>query len=139
MSKKNRRILVIQRIFSNYRKPIFDRLSSSYDFLLLHSKNQSGITQTKAPYSVSVRSVKYGNKETNVFLFVLFQIIKFNPEIIIHEFNPSILSLHTSYIYSRLLGKKIILWGHGYNRRIVRKSTRLNSSHTDISRMPSSA
>jgi glycosyltransferase involved in cell wall biosynthesis len=42
----------------------------------------------------------------------------FSPDIIIHEFNPSILSLHTSFVYSRIFRKKFIVWGHGYNREI---------------------
>ena len=35
--------------------------------------------------------------------------------------------------------KKAYLGGHGFKSKRDRKSTRLNSSHTDISRMPSSA
>ena len=38
-------------------------------------------------------------------------------------------------IYSRLLRDRVIL----LEGEVDRKSTRLNSSHTDISRMPSSA
>lgn len=109
------KVLIIQRIFSNYRKPVLDRLALKYKFRLIHAKNNSGISQTSAHYSREVKSFKYGKKETNVYLCVLHQLVSFNPDIVIHEFNPSIISLHISYLYSRLFHKKFIVWGHGYN------------------------
>ena len=35
--------------------------------------------------------------------------------------------------------QRLTLWANTFDRFLDRKSTRLNSSHTDISRMPSSA
>ncbi|MBN2214926.1 MAG: glycosyltransferase family 4 protein [Bacteroidales bacterium] len=110
------RILFIQRIFSDYRKAIFDRLSEKYILKLIHSRNKSGIIQVTAPYSKIIPSYKYGKKETNMLLFVLPTIISFKPHIIVHEFTPSIISLHLSFLYAKIMGVKFVLWGHGYNR-----------------------
>ena len=118
MESRTNKLIIIQRIFSNYRKPVFDRLNEKYEFKLLHSQNKSGITQLKTNYSENVFSFRYWKKETNVFLCVLPKLFIYNPDVIIHEFNPSILSLHISYLYVRLFNKKIIVWGHGYNRRV---------------------
>ncbi len=109
------RVLIIQRIFSNYRKPVFDLLSSNKEIRLLHACNKSGIKQISTSYSKAVCSIKYGKKETQVILFVLRKILTFNPDVIIHEFNPSILSLHLVYFYCKIFKKKLILWGHGFN------------------------
>lgn len=110
------RVLIIQRIFSNYRKPVFDELSKNADLLLIHTKNRSGIKQTSTEYSRRVFSFRYGKKETQVFLSVLPAIMKFKPDIIVHEFTPSISSLHFTFMLCRLLNIKFVLWGHGYNQ-----------------------
>lgn len=111
-----KKILLIQRIFSSYRKPIFDRLARDYDFLFLHSKNNSGIKQLQTDYSKIIKSIKYGKKETNVILCYFVKLFKFKPDIVIHEFNPSILSLYLLFFLRFFMGFKIILWGHGYNQ-----------------------
>lgn len=110
------KIVIIQRIFAKYRKPIFDLLVNKYELKVLHSYDNSEIPQIKTNYSEVVKSFRYGPKETNVYLKVLSQLIKFNPNIIIHEFNPSIISLHISFFYSKLFNKLFVVWGHGYNR-----------------------
>jgi glycosyltransferase involved in cell wall biosynthesis len=111
------KLVIIQRVFSNYRKAIFDALSEKYDMTLLHSVNKSGISQIKTIYSKKVKSFNYWRKETNVFLCVLPTIFKNKPVIIIHEFNPSIISLHLSFLFAKIFNRKFIIWGHGYNRR----------------------
>jgi len=109
-------ILIIQRIFSKYRKDILDELHQHTNFILIHSKNKSGIKQVSTPYSKRVSSLKYSGKETNLFLNVFPYIIKSRPKIVIHEFSLGILSLIPTYYLTRLLGIKFILWGHGYDR-----------------------
>lgn len=116
-SQRKIKIVIIQRVFSNYRKPIFDRLSKKYNLLLLHSEINTGISQVKTKYSKKTFSFKYGKNDTNVFLCVLPSLLSFKPDVIIHEFTPSILSLYISYFYTKIFKKKIIVWGHGYNRK----------------------
>ena len=121
----NNRVVIVQRIFSNYRKPLFDRLKSHFDLRILHSENSSGVGQTETTYSYKVPKIKYYKKETNIFLFIFSRLIKYKPKTIIHEFNPSILSIYPLFILKWILNYKIILWGQGYNR--VKKFNPTNS------------
>jgi glycosyltransferase involved in cell wall biosynthesis len=110
------KVFIIQRIFSAYRKSVFDELHKKVDFILLHSENGSYIKQVSTTYSRNIGSIKYSSKENNLFLNVFPYIFKNRPQIIVHEFSIGIGSLFPTYLLSRLLGIKFILWGHGYNR-----------------------
>lgn len=116
-TKKKNMVLIIQRIFTHYRKPIFDKLYKNVNFILLHTSLKTSIQQTKTEYSKKIRYFKYGNSDTNVFLNPFWQIIKIRPKILIHEFSIGILSLIPTLMVAKILGAKIILWGHGYNRK----------------------
>ncbi len=108
--------IIIQRIFAKYRKEILSELYKQRKFVLLHSKSKSGIKQVEANYSREVASLKYSKEDTKYFLNVFPFIIRNTPKVIIHEFSIGIASLIPTYIISRLLGSKFIIWGHGYNR-----------------------
>ncbi|BBE20573.1 glycosyltransferase [Aquipluma nitroreducens] len=110
------KILIVQRIFTYYRKEVLDELHKEIDFVLLHSANKSSINQVSSSYSMKVSSFQYSKKETNVFLNVFPYIFKNRPEIIIHEFSIGIASLIPTFMLARFLGIKFILWGHGYDR-----------------------
>jgi len=109
-------IIIIQRIFTKYRKDILDELHKNIDFVLLHSVNKSGINQVSTAYSERIRGFQYTDKESNIFLNVFPYILKKRPKIVIHEFSIGIASLIPTYMLTRLLGIKFILWGHGYDR-----------------------
>ena len=109
-------ILIIQRIFTKYRKDVLDEFHKQMDFTLLHSKNNNGIKQFSSPYSRQIGSFRYSGNETHYFLNVFPYILKKRPKIIIHEFSIGIASLIPTYLLSRILGIKFILWGHGYDR-----------------------
>jgi len=111
------KVIIVQRLFAKYREAIYDKIDSRYEFKLLHSINKSGIRQLTRKYSIKVKSFNYSNKETSVILCVLFKFLKYKPQVIIHEFNPSIISLHTSLLYAKIFQKKLIVWGHGYNKK----------------------
>lgn len=114
---RSQRILIIQRIFAHYRKPIFDRLHKKATFTLLHSSFKSNIKQIQAEYSRNISGFKIGGNDTIIFLNPFWQIVKIRPKIIIHEFSIGILSMVPTIILGKLLGAKIILWGHGYDRK----------------------
>jgi glycosyltransferase involved in cell wall biosynthesis len=111
-------VFIIQRIFAKYRKDIFDELHKHIDFLLLHSVNKSGISQVTSDYSRRICSIKYSRKATKVILNVFPSILIKKPRVIIHEFSIGIASIIPTFILTRLLGIKFILWGHGYDRSI---------------------
>ncbi|MFY0698221.1 MAG: glycosyltransferase family 4 protein [Balneola sp.] len=111
------KVLVIQKGFSNYRKSIFDKLNNRYNFKLLHSYSKLGIKEIKTEYSTEIGKIKYAKKETAVYLNVFSEVAKFQPDVIIHEFTPSILSLFPLILLRKYLGFKLILWGHGFNKK----------------------
>lgn len=110
-------IILIQRIFPEYRKAIFDAIYEKIDFALLHSKNKSGIRQTLAPYSVQIKKWQYGKGDTHLFLRVFGYIKQNKPKVIVHEQAVGILSLPIVMLARKILGYKFILWGHTYNRK----------------------
>lgn len=109
-------ILLIERIFPKYRKDILDKLHQKINFILLHSSDKSGVKQVGAPYSKKIRSIRYSGNETHQFLNVFPYIVKKRPEVVIHDFSIGIASLVPTFFLVKLLGKKFILWGHGYDR-----------------------
>lgn len=120
------KVLIIQRIFSNYRKPIYDRLAAEYELRLLHSKNRSGIKQVETSYSFLTKRWKYYKKETTIYLPVLKCIRHFKPDVIIHEFNPSLPSIFILFLLRPFFGFKVIQWGHGINSEKILKKKRLS-------------
>lgn len=109
------KIIIIQKIFPNYRKAIFDKLHQAYGANIVHGKNESGIQQISANYSIPVRLIQFSKKETLVFLFGFRQLLKSRPKIIVHEFTIGILSLSIVRILAYFMGSKFILWGHNIN------------------------
>ena len=110
------KVFIIQKSFSFYRKAIFDRLSSEYNLTVLHSRVAQGIRQIQTSYSKEIRHLKYWKKNTTIYLFCMSVIRKERPQIVIHEFTPSILSIFVVLFFRRFYHYKLILWGHGLNR-----------------------
>jgi glycosyltransferase involved in cell wall biosynthesis len=114
-SNKKTKVIIIQKSFSDYRKGIFSRLNDIYNLVVLHSNTDSGVKQVETNYSKKIKKIKYANKQTAIYLLCLKSIISFKPEVIIHEFTPSILSIFPIILLKNFLGYKFILWGHGFN------------------------
>lgn len=115
--KKKIRVVLIQRVFAEYRKTIYDELANFIDFRVLHSRGNVGIPEASTTYSLEIQQTKYGKKETNTFLWVFRTLIKLKPKVIIHEFAIGILSLPFTFLFAKLTGTKFILWSHGYDRK----------------------
>ena len=115
MAQKTK-VLMIHRIFASYRKPIYDKLAEKYDFLLLHSNKDKTINQSITPYSKIIKSFQYSKNETHLLFESFSQLFKFKPEVVIHESSIGILTLLPMYLFSKLIGAKFALYGHGYNR-----------------------
>lgn len=111
------KVIIIGRVFSDYRKPIYNILSEKYNFNFLHSKNKSGINQVITPYSVPIKSFNFSKKETGTYLFITNYLEKVKPQVVIHEFAIGILSMFRTYLKCKLLNIKFILYSHGYNRK----------------------
>ena len=111
-------LVIIQRIFPEYQKPVFDAIYREIDFTLLHSSDRSGIKQSLSPYATVIRKWKYGKRDTQLFLNVFGYIKENKPKVIVHELAIGILSLPFVLLARRIWGYKVIIWGHSYNRKI---------------------
>lgn len=111
------KIMIVQRIFAHYRKTVFDELNRIFELYVVHSKDNSGIKQIKTDYSIEVKKISLFGSFNRLFLFMFKPIFQIKPDIIIHEFSMGIFSLPLVYLLTRLLGIKLVLWSHGYNRR----------------------
>lgn len=114
---KTTSIVLINRIFTDYRKPIYDILSQIYNFKMLHSTNRSGIKQVITSYSVQIKSLNFSKDGTGCYLFVSKSLNLLKPKVVIHEFAIGILSMYATYLRCRLKNIKFILYSHGYNRK----------------------
>jgi glycosyltransferase involved in cell wall biosynthesis len=66
---------------------------------------------------VQIKKWQYGRGDTHLFLRVFGYIKKNKPKVIIHEQAVGILSLPLAMLARKILGYKLILWGHTYNRK----------------------
>lgn len=118
MSSRNKKVVLIQKIFANYRKPVFDLLAQHINLLVLYGHNNSGIETTKSNYSKKIPSLQYWFKDTAVILFPLFQILKFRPKVVILEFALGLINLPIIILVCKIFGIKCAFWSHGYDRAI---------------------
>jgi glycosyltransferase involved in cell wall biosynthesis len=112
------KVIIIQRLFAIYRKPIFDLLNKKVSLRLLSGASKNGIAVISSPYSYSIKQITYYKNETNRFLFSFFPVIKFRPHVIIHEFAIGIASLPLMLFIAKIIQSKFILYSHGYNRKL---------------------
>jgi glycosyltransferase involved in cell wall biosynthesis len=113
---KKDKVLMLHRIFTDYRKPIYDQLAIKYDYLLLHSDKEKTIKQVKTPYSKIIKAAKYAKGDTHLIFENFSYLFTFKPKIFIHESAVGIATTLPSYLICKLLGIKFLLYGHGYNR-----------------------
>lgn len=113
MAKK---LVIIQELFSNYRGPIFDRLSLKYELAVLHGKRKTDLKLIDRSYAVTVPPY-YFLRGRFVFLNVFGALRKIKPEAIVHQGSPGIVSLPMTWLWCKLTNTGFILWTHGYERR----------------------
>lgn len=109
------KVALVQRIFPHYREEIFKKLAEYYDLRFFHSETHENIPQIERSHSYKV---KLFNVNGVKYLASLGAILKFRPKVIIQEFSLSFLNLYLNFMLKILFGSKLILWGHGYDRRV---------------------
>lgn len=110
------KIVIIQELFSNYRGPIFDRLSLTYELAVLHGNKDSDLKLISKNYSIAVAPY-YFLKGRFVFLNVFAALNKLKPHAIVHQGSPGIVSLPVTWLWCKLNNSAFILWTHGFERR----------------------
>jgi len=116
MTVNRKKIIILQPVFTDYRKPFFDRLNEDFDLAVIHGENKTGVKHIHATYSRQIKSIKLWTNETNRF-FRCFSILKREkPDIFIHYFSIGVVSLPFAWLYCKMKGIHFVLWGHGVNR-----------------------
>lgn len=115
--KKKVQIVLLERIFSNYRKPVYDLIDQHMKIQLLHGSNNSGIGIENADYSHKIPFIQFGKNETNLILFPLVKILTHRPQVVISDFALGMINLPLIILYCKLLNIKFAFWSHAYNRK----------------------
>ena len=111
------KLVIIERVFSSYRKPIFDQLRKHIDFKLLYGNNNSGIITAKSSYSKPIHSFQYAKEETKVLLFPIKEILKVKPDVIFCELAVGMINLPIIIYLCKAYKIRLAFWSHGYNRK----------------------
>ena len=117
LTQMNKKVVILERIFPLYRKPVFDLIGQKVELKVLHGRNNSGVESISTGYSDLIPSFLYTRNETNVLLFPLRKIRQFKPGIVICDFALGILNLLFILVFCKLSKIKFVFWSHGYNRK----------------------
>ena len=117
MTTQNKKVIIIERVFAVYRKPVYDLISQQTDLKVLYGKSKSGIKTAETTYAEQIPSYQYGKNDSNVLLFPLWKIIKFRPHMVTLDFALGVLNLPIIILACKLLGVKVVFWSHGYDRK----------------------
>ncbi len=110
-------VVLVERVFSHYRQPVYDALDREVGIRLLFGKNNSGIHPGCADYAETIPSLQYGPGETHVLLFPLRRIRQVRPEVVVFDFALGMLNLPWILSACRRLGIRTAFWSHAYNRK----------------------
>ena len=129
-----KKLIIIQRIIPHYRLKIFDYLSKEYDLRVLSTSFINSVSRElyERNYIKRVGYLKYSKNEYSFILNTFYPVLKFKPDVVIHEFSLGIISLIPTFIISKIFGIKFILWGHGFN---LKKGFHPSSSFKDFLRL----
>lgn len=130
MDNRKKKVVLVQKMFANYRKPVFDLLAQKITLLVLHGESNSGIKTAKSSYSKKIPAVQYWFNDTALILFPLWQILKFRPKVVILEFALGLINLPFIILVCKLFGIKCAFWSHGYDRsKGFKPKTRLSDKY----------
>ncbi len=116
-------IILFQRLIANYRLAVFKKLSkeaniticvsekSPKKFFFINSKPDFTTIKLKTFYL-------FFRKKSLIFQNVMAIIFKYKPKIVIIEFALSIISNWIFFFLRPFFKYKIILWSHGYDRKV---------------------
>lgn len=120
------KLLCLYQVMFQYRVGTYDAMSklSGVDFELWYgtSAPNSKLKNYEGPVSFPHRQIKTirmkgrtnnGSMSLSYHPFLLFKLIKHNPDVILTEGASSVLTATTAFIYCKLFGKKLIWWSLG--------------------------
>ncbi len=120
------KIAIIYQVVFHYRMPLYEYISNSikYESVLFYGKNSKigKSINAKGPYNFVSKKLKtyrlpinmgHGQAEMPFFPFLFFQLIRYNPKVIISEGISGLPNTLQAFLYAKLFRKKFIWWGLG--------------------------
>ena len=120
------KLLCLFQVMFQYRVGTYEAIAKlpSVDFELWHGKDlpNSKVKNYKGEVSFKHKQIpnwripiktNNGSSAQPFFPFLHTRLALYNPDVILAEGASSIFSLSTAYLYTRLFGKKLILWSMG--------------------------
>ena len=113
-------VVVIQRELTHYRIPFFLRIYANKNISIFFSRYDNERTRevAEAYPNLFIKIKGYFPLKSNPYISFLFyfrKVIKARPRYIIHEMSLSIIKYDFVFFLSKIIGAKLIYWGHGYN------------------------
>lgn len=120
------RIAILYQVVFHYRKPFYEYMDQNpnYDTMLFYGMGDENYKHKncEGPYNFKNKQLRSFNvpfKTNNsigslpITPSLFFQLVKFNPDVILSEGQSSIVNAFTAFIYAKLYHKKFIWWSLG--------------------------
>lgn len=116
-------IILFQRLIANYRLAVFKKLSEEANIMICVSEKSPKkffFINSKPDFTTIKLKTFYlfFGKKSLIFQNVMAIIFKYKPKIVIIEFALSIISNWIFFFLRPFFKYKIILWSHGYDRKV---------------------
>lgn len=121
--------LIFHRTLPHYRAEILGKLAEVMSFRWIHCSDQiDGLSSSSANSHLAEKTnsltVRYfRNKgwtgENIIFMDVVTPILKYKPRFVFIQFELSMVSIWLLFLIRKLYGIRIVLWGHGYDRKEI--------------------
>ncbi|MGA2408205.1 MAG: glycosyltransferase [Bacteroidales bacterium] len=111
-------VLIVQRFYYNFREGFFEYLSDRrFDFKLINSTSSRGKVKVhddaiNIPYIEKIFYFFLGQNYV-IFPFLVFNLIRINPKIIVTEGGQNSINNFQIFIYSKIFNRKYIIWDLG--------------------------
>ena len=121
MSIENKiKVGILYRVIQNWRLPVFERFSKEYNTKVFHGPDFKGTKVVNAKNIITISHKKLLSLRLRlkgvlmpVSLFLFFNLMFFNPKIIITEGASNLFNALTGFIYAKIFRKKYIYWTLG--------------------------
>lgn len=118
------KVAIIYRVVQGWRTPVFEKLKDENEFKLFYGCDFEGtkVISSKGPYSFESKRLfsipialkkKAGNMLLPFSPFLLFELIKYNPDVVLCEGASNFLNNISVFVYCKLFGKSMVQWGLG--------------------------
>lgn len=112
------KLLIIQRFYYNFREGFYDYLSDKkYDFKLINATSSLGRVKVheEAKSKPFIEKVIYFffRQDYVIFPFLIINLIKINPRIIVTEGGQNTVNNIQVYLYCKIFKRKYIIWDLG--------------------------